>query len=119
MISPRIVDFREAVAPATAPVDPARVVTGAPVTTTANHYADAANRFFAGVWSSGTGTWRIDYTEHEFCHLLAGRVRLTSDDGGVWEFGPGDAWVIPAGFHGTWETLEPARKHYAVYDAGS
>ena len=118
MTSPRIIDFREPVAAATAPVDPARVLAGAPVATTANHYADPANRFFAGVWSSDRGRWRIRYTEHEFCHLIEGRVRLTSVDGGTWEFGPGDAWVIPAGFDGTWETLEPARKHYAIHEAG-
>ena len=118
MTSPRIVDFRQHVAAATAPVDPTRVLAGAPVATTANHYADPGSRFFAGVWSSDRGRWRIRYTEHEFCHLIAGRVRLTSEDGGTWEFGPGDAWVIPAGFDGTWETLEPARKHYAIYEAG-
>jgi len=118
MASPRIVDFRVAVESETAPVDPARVLDGAPVMTTANRHADPANRFFAGVWSATVGKWRIHYTEHEFCHLIEGRVRLVSDSGEQWEFGAGDAWVIPAGFAGTWETLEPARKHYAIYDPG-
>ena len=27
------------------------------------------------------------------------------------------AWVIPAGFSGTWETVEPARKRYAIFEA--
>lgn len=118
MTSPRIVDFRLPVAAATAPVDPARVLAGAPVATTANHYTDAANRYFAGVWSSSTGKWHIHYTEHEFCHLIEGRVRLTSEDGESWEFRAGDAWVIPAGFRGIWETIEPARKHYAIQESG-
>jgi uncharacterized cupin superfamily protein len=42
---------------------------------------------------------------------------LTSDAGREWRFGPGDAWVIPAGFSGTWETIEPARKRYAIFEA--
>jgi uncharacterized cupin superfamily protein len=119
MSSTRIVDFREAANEETAPVDAARVLAGAPVATTRNHHADDSNRFFAGVWSSTPGKWRIRYTAHEFCHLIEGRVRLVGDDGAVREFGPGDAWVIPAGFVGSWETIEAARKHYAIFDPGS
>jgi len=118
MGSTRIVDFRQAAAADVAPVDAERVLSGAPVATTRNHYADASSRFFSGVWSSTPGRWRIRYTEHEFCHLIEGHVRLESAEGEVWEFRAGDAWVIPAGFVGTWETLEPARKHYAIYDPG-
>ena len=56
------------------------------------------------------------YTEHEFCHLLAGRVRLVDAAGIEAMFGPGESFVIPAGFEGLWEVLEPARKLYAVYE---
>ena len=72
---------------------------------------------FAGTWASNVGKWQIEYTEHEFCHLLEGRVVLTSADGRRWQFNAGDAWVIPAGFSGTWETVEPARKRYATFEA--
>jgi uncharacterized cupin superfamily protein len=119
MASPRIVDFRMPVESETTPVDPARILAGSPVVTMANRHADSANHFFVGVWCSTRGKWRIQYTEHEFCHLIEGRVRLIGDGGEQWEFGAGDAWVIPAGFSGTWETLEPARKHYAIYDPGA
>ncbi len=118
MTIPSIVDFRDPVA--TEETAPARekVLTGAPRTQVSNHYADAGSRFFAGTWASTTGKWRVSYTEHEFCHLLEGRVTITSDDGREWRFGPGDTWVIPAGFSGIWETVEPARKRYAMYEAG-
>ena len=43
-------------------------------------------------------------------------VRLSDDDGHSWTFGPGDAFLVPSGFSGTWETLEPARKFYAIYE---
>ena len=116
MSVPPIVDFREPVAGETSTPMADRVLAGAPRTTVSNHYADASGQFFAGDWSSTVGKWRVAYTEHEFCHLLEGRVVLTADDGREWRFGPGDAWVIPAGFSGTWETVEPATKRYAIFE---
>jgi uncharacterized cupin superfamily protein len=50
--------------------------------------------------------------------LAAPAWALVAADGTAREFGPGDAWVIPSGWRGTWETLEPARKHYVIYEAG-
>ena len=58
---------------------------------------------------------RVDYTEHEFCLLLAGKVRLTDQDGHVDDYGMGDGFVIPMGFKGTWETLKPVRKWYVIW----
>jgi hypothetical protein len=116
MTLPRIVDFRHGAAPADAPFDPARVLSGAPAATVDNRYSDPSQQFHAGVWTSTPGKWRIRYTEHEFCHLLAGHVRLTADDGTAVEFRAGDAFVVPAGFEGTWETLAPARKYYAIFE---
>jgi uncharacterized cupin superfamily protein len=48
-----------------------------------------------------------------------GRVRLTERGGGVEEYGTGDGFVIPAGFEGTWETLEPVRKWYVIFEANA
>jgi uncharacterized cupin superfamily protein len=45
---------------------------------------------------------------------VAGRARLTEAGGEAQDFGPGDAFVIPRGFEGTWETVEPVRKIYAI-----
>ena len=59
----------------------------------------------------------MSYTEHEVCVLLAGRVRLIHEAGSSVEFAVGDAFVIPAGFVGEWETLEAARKLYVIYQA--
>ncbi|MBM5812240.1 MAG: cupin domain-containing protein [Gammaproteobacteria bacterium] len=114
-----IVDFRNPVAAEDSSPAAGRVLAGRPRAQVQNHYADGSGRFFAGRWSSTRGRWRVSYTEHEFCHLLEGRVLLTDDAGGRWEFGPGDAWVIPAGFSGTWETVEPASKLYAIFDSGA
>ena len=115
---PPLVEFRNPAPAESAPVDAAKVESGAPVATVANHYSDAGARFHCGVWASTPGRWRVTYTEHEFCHLLEGRVRLVAADGTAREFRAGDAWVIPSGWRGTWETLEAARKYYAIYEAG-
>ncbi len=98
---------------------PARVVAGDPLTTVRNYYADPTGRFFAGVWDSTPGKWQVDYAEEELCVLLAGVVRLTGADGTSETFRPGDAFVIPKGFAGTWETVEPVRKFYAIYEPGA
>lgn len=94
--------------------DPERLVSGAPEQKIWNAYADPAERFFAGTWSSTRGAWRVRYTEHELCVMTAGRVRLTSESGLVQEFGPGDAFVVPGGFVGVWEVLEDCTKIYAI-----
>jgi uncharacterized cupin superfamily protein len=118
MANTSIIDFRDVVAGDESAPEPGKVISGAPRTLVVNRFADPGGQFFAGDWSSSVGKWRVAYSEHEFCHLLEGRVVLTSDQGQRWDFGPGDAWVIPAGFCGTWETLEPARKRYAIFEAG-
>ena len=97
------------------PVLGERLVSGNPMQSVANAYSDAGNAFHCGAWEGGVGAWRVAYTEHEFCHLLAGRVRLRGDDGSDTTVVAGDSFVIPAGFAGSWEVLEPARKLYAVY----
>jgi uncharacterized cupin superfamily protein len=116
MSLPAVVDFRAAGAAADAPFDPARVLSGTPRATVDNRYSDPSQQFHCGIWSSTPGKWRVSYTEHEFCHLLEGRVRLTADDGAAIEFRAGQAFVVPSGFVGTWETLEPARKYYALFE---
>ena len=112
-----IIDFKDPVAGEESAPEADKVITGQPRTVVNNRYAEPSGQFFAGDWRSTVGKWRVVYSEHEFCHLLEGRVTLTSDDGREWRFGPGDTWVIPAGFSGTWETVEPARKRYAMFEA--
>jgi hypothetical protein len=96
---------------------PGSVVSGDPVTHLQNYFSDTTGQFFSGVWESSAGKWSVSYTENEFCGILSGRVILTSADGTAQEFKAGDAFVIPAGFAGTWETLEPVRKWYAIFEA--
>jgi len=69
---------------------------------------------FLRVWSSTAGKWRVRYTEHEFCVLFEGRVRIESVTGEKHDFRAGDAFVVPAGFEGIWEVTEPCKKWYSI-----
>jgi uncharacterized cupin superfamily protein len=93
-----------------------RLIAGSPTHTLSNYFADSSQQFFAGRWSSTPGTWRVRYTENELCVMMAGKVVLTSDDGEAISFVAGDAFVVPAGFSGTWEVVEDCTKIYAVFE---
>lgn len=99
-------------------LDPARLVPGSPMPAqfVRNAFTDGTGRFFGGIWRSSPGAWRVSYTENEVCVLTEGRVRITDDSGNACTYGPGDCFVMPAGFQGLWEVLEPARKFYAIFE---
>lgn len=93
-----------------------RLVSGNPVTRVSNYFNDRSQQFFAGRWSATRGKWRVRYSENELCVMTAGRVVIESDSGERGTFGPGDAFVVPAGFAGTWEVLEDCSKIYAIFE---
>jgi uncharacterized cupin superfamily protein len=93
-----------------------RVVEGTPEHRVWNYFTDSTQTFFAGRWSGTRGKWRVRYTENELCVMTAGRVVITSDLGERNSFRAGDAFVIPAGFSGTWEVLEDCAKIYAIFE---
>jgi uncharacterized cupin superfamily protein len=96
---------------------PENILAGIPRTRVSNQYLDGSQQFFCGMWSSTAGKWRVRYTEHEFCVLIEGRVRLESVSGERHDLRAGDAFVVPAGFEGTWEVCEPCKKWYAIFEA--
>ena len=92
------------------------ILAGIPRTRVSNQYADAGGEFFCGIWTSTAGKWRVRYTEHEFCVIMEGRVRIESVTGEKHELKAGDAFVVPAGFEGVWEVSEPCKKWYAIFE---
>jgi uncharacterized cupin superfamily protein len=96
-----------------------RLISGTPVTRVANYFTDSSQQFFAGRWSATRGKWRVRYSENELCVMTAGRVIIESESGERKTFGQGDAFVIPAGFAGTWEVLEDCSKIYAIFEAAT
>jgi len=93
-----------------------RIISGAPHQTVQNLFESADGRFNSGIWSCEPGKWRVIFTESEFCQLLEGVIIVRSDDGSERTFRAGDAFVSPAGFTGTWDVTERAKKYYAFYE---
>jgi len=95
-----------------------RLVRGNPQRTTWNHYTNASGEVFAGVWTCEVGSWRIEMgpTEDEFFFVTQGRCRLIDDIGVAVEVKVGESLVIPAGFKGVFDVLEPLQKHYMIVE---
>ena len=113
----QIVDFSASVAAEDSQPPADRLISGQPHQSIANFFTDATQQFFAGRWSSSPGKWRIRYSESEFCCLIEGLIALENSRGQRWQFGPGAAFVVPAGFEGTWEVIEHCTKFYAIFEA--
>ncbi|HTW38904.1 MAG TPA: cupin domain-containing protein [Steroidobacteraceae bacterium] len=99
--------------------EPARILDGQPAHRASNAFTDATGQFFCGRWSSTRGRWRVRYTENELCVLTAGRVVIEGAGGERQTFAAGDAFVVPAGFEGTWTVLEDCTKFYAIFEPRS
>ncbi len=96
--------------------DAEKIISGNPAQKAENYYTDESGQFSTGIWHSEPGKVKINYTEDEYCMLTKGLVELTDAAGISRRFKPGDNFVIPAGFQGTWETIEPASKFYVIYE---
>jgi uncharacterized cupin superfamily protein len=97
---------------------PDRLLSGNPQRTTWNHYTNASGEVFAGIWSSEVGAWRIvmGEREDELFFVTSGRCRITADDGHTVECAAGQSLLIPSGFSGVFEVIEPLTKHYLIVD---
>ena len=96
---------------------PDRLVAGNPLRTTWEAYESQGME--AGIWSCEKGAWQIAFAEgkDEFFCIIEGRIKITDADGIAKEFGPGQGCVIPSGFTGTFEVLEPVQKYYVITEA--
>lgn len=113
--APAIVDFsHQQIEPARSRPKPEKLVSGNPERTDWEHYSH--NGLSCGMWSSEVGSWRVQFPENleECFYIISGRIRLHDEAARIVEFGPGDAAVIPAGFCGIFEVVEPVCKHYVV-----
>ncbi|RRJ84287.1 cupin domain-containing protein [Aestuariirhabdus litorea] len=97
-------------------VEAEKQLKGDPQQTLWNHYSDPSEQFFSGIWQSEPGCWRVSYSEHEFCQILAGHSILRDAKGGEVHLKAGDNFVIPAGFSGEWEVVETTKKIYVIYE---
>jgi uncharacterized cupin superfamily protein len=80
------------------------------------HIENSSHIFHTGkimvaVYQAGPGKVHIDNAAYdEFVHILEGRLILTPDDGGTFEFKKGDSLVVPKGYTGYWHMPEKYRE---------
>jgi uncharacterized protein len=96
--------------------DPAIEADTSSPTTTRQWYNDATGRFRSGFWAGSPERTEVHYQKDELCVILDGLVRLTDAAGHSETYRGGDTFLIPSGFKGIWETVEPTRKFYAIHD---
>jgi uncharacterized cupin superfamily protein len=78
-------------------------------------YDGVANEFIAGLWESGPGVLQTDaYPHDEYCLVLEGTLVVTNRSGSKDEFKPGDSFVIPKGWAGTWDMRTKFKKQYVA-----
>ena len=99
---------------------PERLQQGNPRRETWTLYESADGQTSAGIWACEVGRWRIVFPAHkeEYFFVLSGHVRLHDAAGGWVDVHAGEGSVIPAGFEGAFEVLEPVRKHFVVVERG-
>lgn len=112
----QIIDFATASTPAEHYRPAAeKILKGDPAQNVRNHYSSPDEQFSAGVWEAEPGHWTISYSEYEYCEILEGESILHDDQGNSRTLRPGDRFVIPAGFKGSWEVIERTRKNYVIF----
>ena len=95
----------------------AKLIHGNPKQTIWASYTDPSGQFMVGTWRGERGKWRVTYTEEEYCHMLEGVSILTNLNGDQTTVKAGDSFVVPKGFEGTWEVVEPSTKRFVIYEA--
>ena len=99
---------------------PDRLVRGNPRRETWSLYESGDGVSSVGIWACEPGMWRILFAanKEEYFFVLSGHVRLHDAAGGWVDVRAGQGAVIPAGFEGAFEVIEPVRKHFVVVDRG-
>lgn len=100
-------------------VVPDKLIEGNPQQRLWNLYTDATGQNFSGFWESDAGKWSVCYTEEQIYHLIEGVGIVTDSQGNATTLRAGDHFVIPKGFEGAREVVEPTRKLYAIYEAAA
>jgi uncharacterized cupin superfamily protein len=97
-------------------VAPEKLISGNPQQTAWVQHASPDQRFSAGLWRSDVGKWNIRYTEDEYCCIVEGCSIIRSAGGESITVRPGDEFIIPRGFVGTWEVVEPTLKRFVIHE---
>jgi uncharacterized cupin superfamily protein len=63
-------------------------------------------------WECEPSEFDWEYADRETCYVKEGRVKVTTPDGQVVEFGAGDMVTFPKGLKCRWKVEETIRKVY-------
>lgn len=112
----KVIDFKNAVDGVKLEFPAERLLNGSdPQQNLFNQYQDPSKQMLSGTWDCTPGKWQADYSaKSEFCYIISGKVVLTDEDGVESTFVAGESFVIPQGFMGTWEIVEPVQKYYVI-----
>ncbi len=95
-----------------------KIIAGDPTQWVRNHYSSPCGQFSTGIWGAEPGHWQVSYSEQEYCEILSGESILHDQQGGQRRLITGDRFVIPAGFAGSWEVIQPTTKVYVIFEPG-
>lgn len=85
--------------------------------TTLTEYTSEDRKFTVALWESGPGVLKTDaYPHDEYCLVLEGHLIITNRSGSRAEFNPGDTFVIPKGWAGTWNMTTRFKKQYVAVE---
>ncbi len=83
-------------------------------------FTNAGGNVTAGVWECAPCLETIErYGVDELCTVLSGSVTVTAEGGEAQTFGPGDSFVMPQDFKGTWHITETLRKFWMIVEPPS
>ena len=98
-------------------VDPADFLVSDPTETIHTPFTNVEGNVTAGVWVCSPCKEEIErYGVDELCAVLSGSVTITNADGHAETFGPGDSFVMPQDFKGTWHITETLRKFWMIVE---
>lgn len=100
-----------AATPSTATLDGWVVTAGNPEMKSWVLHTAADGTMMAGIWECTPGSYHATYTAYEYVVLIAGRIVITPDGGTPVTVAAPDAFVVEKDFKGTWDIIEPVRKH--------
>ncbi len=98
-------------------VDPADFLVSDPTETVHTPFTNTQGNVTAGVWECSPCKEEIErYGVDELCAVLSGSVTITNADGQAETFGPGDSFVMPQDFKGTWHITETLKKFWMIVE---
>ncbi|MEU6209732.1 cupin domain-containing protein [Streptomyces sp. NPDC047023] len=94
-------------------LDPAQIVSGAPVVTGGVLWESADGTQVRGIWQITPGVV-TDVEADELFVVVSGRATVEVEGGATLELGPGSACVLREGDRTTWTVHETLRKAYQI-----